>query len=75
MSFIRQGFYFMLSFSFPWFWLYHSAGLWAFLYAPIQAIAGTEATGWPSFFTAFLLYLVVAIIFEFAFRALKNAIP
>jgi len=75
MKFLRQSFYLFLGFTFPGFWIFHAGGFWSMLYRPIQVIIGSEATGWPSFITACLVYLVAVLIFECCYRLLKNAHP
>ncbi len=71
MNFIRQGFYLLLGFTFPGFWIFHASGFWSVLYRPIQMITGSEGTGWPSFITAGLVYLSMTIVFEYCYR-LRN---
>lgn len=75
MGFLRRGFYLLLGFTFPGFWLFHADGLLASLYLPLQKIFHTQATGWPSFITASLLYIATIVLFEFLARVLKNARP
>ncbi len=75
MGSLRRAFYLLLGFTFPGFWLFHASGLLASLYLPLQKLFHTEATGWPSFITASLIYIATTAIFEFFFRVLKNARP
>ncbi len=75
MGFLRRGFYLLLGFTFPGFWLFHAGGLLAPLYLPLQKLFHTEATGWPSFITASLIYISAIAVFEFFAGALKNARP
>ncbi len=75
MNTIRQGFYLLLGCTFPGFWAFHASGLWAALYRPLQIISNSEATGWPSFITAALLYTCTAVVFECLYRLLKDARP
>lgn len=75
MNFTRKAFYLLVGFSFPGFWIFHAGGLWSVLYKPIQMITGSEATGWPSFITASLVYLGMIIVFENFYRLLKNSRP
>lgn len=72
---VRRWFYLMLGFSFPTFWAFHSIGTLKILYQPIQWIASTEKTGWPSFITANLLYAVIIVIFEVIYRVRKEISP
>jgi len=74
-NFLRQGFYLLLGFTFPGFWIFHTGGFWSVLYRPIQMITGSEATGWPSFITACLIYFAAILVFECSHRLLKNAHP
>ncbi len=64
MSFLRRGFYLLIGFTFPGFWLLHAAGLLARLYHPLQLLFHTEATLWPSLITAIALYLGAVVCFE-----------
>lgn len=75
MKMLRSMCYLVLGFTFPLFWMYHAAGLWSFLYKPIQLLLGIEISGWPSFITAFLLYATGCLVLELFFRLLKNAQP
>ena len=75
MKVLRQSFYLVLGFTFPGFWIFHANGFWSVLYRPIQLISGSEATGWPSFFSACLIYLTAVLVFESCYRLLKNAQP
>jgi hypothetical protein len=70
---LRRGFYLILGFTFPGFWVFHAGGLLAGLYFPLQKIFHTRTTGWPSFFTACLLYCGLIMFFELFARAWKNA--
>lgn len=72
---LRRGFYLILGFTFPGFWVFHAGGMMSGLYFPLQKIFHTKATGWPSFFTAVLLYLGAIVLFELFARAWKNARP
>jgi hypothetical protein len=72
---LRQGFYLLLGLTFPGFWVFHAAGKLSILYRPLQWLAETETTGWPSFISASLLYLAVTVVFEFLFRILKEYHP
>ncbi len=68
----RKWFYLLLGFTFPFFWAFHAAGALEVLYYPVQIIASTAGTGWPSLITASLLYAVIAIVFEIICRTRKN---
>jgi hypothetical protein len=72
---LRQSFYLVLGLTFPGFWIFHAVGFWSMLYQPIQVISGSQATGWPSFITACLVYLAAVFIFEWSYRLLRNAHP
>ncbi|MDH3328394.1 MAG: hypothetical protein OEM01_04105 [Desulfobulbaceae bacterium] len=72
---VRRWFYVLLGFTFPFFWAVHAAGTLKVLYYPLQLIASTTVTGWPSFVTASLLYAVVAVVFEITHRTRKNLSP
>ena len=69
---MRKWFYLITGILFSFFWTFHSMGKLKALYHPIQKIAGTTSTGWPSFITASLLFMVVGIVFEITYRARKN---
>lgn len=75
MEYIRRGFYLILGFTFPGFWALHASGLVSVLYSPLQKLFSTEATGWPSFITACLLYIGMILLFELFSRAWKNVHP
>ncbi|PID71547.1 MAG: hypothetical protein CSA31_01950 [Desulfobulbus propionicus] len=75
MKILRLFSYLFMGFTFPLFWMYHAAGLWSFLYKPIQLLLQLENNGWPSFITAFLLYAAGIAVLELIFRLLKNAHP
>ena len=64
MSLLRRGFYLMIGFTFPGFWLLHASGLLAWLYGPLQRLFHTKATAWPALVTASLLYLGAVLLFE-----------
>jgi hypothetical protein len=64
MTAFRRYYYLLLGFSFPIFWMLHCEGLMSGLYRPIQRLFSTERCGWPSFISAFLLYLIITAIFE-----------
>lgn len=72
---MRRGFYLILGFTFPGFWMLHSGSLLAELYLPLQILFHTEATGWPSFITATLLYIGMILLFEFFIRAYDSTHP
>lgn len=72
---LRRWFYLVLGFTFPFFWAFHDAGMLKVLYLPLQLLASTSRTGWPSFVTASLLYTSVALIFEIMHRVRKNISP
>ena len=69
---MRKWFYLLLGFSFPFFWTAHSMGKMGVLYAPIQKLASTSSTGWPSFVSAAMLYIIFGVIFEVTYRARKS---
>ena len=69
---MRKWFYLLMGFTFPFFWTFHSMGKMKVLYYPIQKMTSTTSTGWPSFVSASLLYIVVCIAFEATYRARKN---
>lgn len=64
MPLLRRGFYLLIGFTFPGFWLLHASGLLAWLYHPLQRLFHTKAALWPSLITAVLLYLGVVLCFE-----------
>jgi hypothetical protein len=72
---LRRWFYLLLGFTFPFFWAFHDAGMLKVLYFPLQVLASTSSTGWPSFVTAFLLYLVLGMVFEIMYRIRKDISP
>ena len=72
---LRRWFYLLLGFTFPLFWAFHDAGMLKALYYPIQALASTSSTGWPSFISAVLLYLVVTACFEIMYRIRRSITP
>lgn len=45
------------------------------LYYPIQVIASTDNTEWPSLLTACLLYSIITAVFEILYRTRKNLTP
>lgn len=69
---MRKWFYLLMGFTFPFFWTAHSMGKLKALYYPIQKIASTTSTGWPSFISASILYIIVGVVFEATYRARKN---
>lgn len=75
MSFLRRGFYLIVGFTFPGFWMFHASGFGAALYRPIQTLFQSTAMGWPSLITAILLYLAAICCFEACWRLLKNTHP
>lgn len=75
MSYMRQAFYLLLGFSFPWFWMFHSSGFWAGIYAPLLGFLGEGARTWLSLISALIIYILAAVVFETAFRLIKNARP
>jgi len=72
---VRRWFYLLLGFSFPFFWAFHAAGTMKVLYYPIQVIASTDNTEWPSLLTACLLYSIITAVFEILYRTRKNLTP
>jgi len=64
MSLIKRIFYMLLGFSFPFYWAFHASGFAAIFYKPIQLIASTKSTFWPSFITAALTYVAVVVLIE-----------
>lgn len=72
---LRRWFYLVLGFTFPFFWAFHDAGMLKVLYSPLQLLASTSRTGWPSFVTAGLLYTAIAFIFEIMYRLRRNISP
>ena len=58
----------LLGFSFPFYWGFHMEGFANLLYRPIQVIASTESTMWPSFITAFLTYAGLIVLIERLWR-------
>lgn len=72
---IRRWYYLLAGFTFPFFWAFHAAGKLKILYYPIQMMASTKSTGWPSFITATLLYLAVTVVFEIMYRTRKDLTP
>jgi hypothetical protein len=72
---LRRGFYLIVGFTFPGFWLFHAAGYGASLYRPIQLLFQSTAVGWPSLITATLLYLAIIGCFEACWRLLKHVQP
>lgn len=66
---MRRGFYLILGFTFPGFWTFHAGGFASWLYRPLQTLCKTEATGWPSFITAFLIYIGLTVFVELFARA------
>lgn len=72
---LRRWFYLLLGFTFPFFWAFHDSGVLRVLYAPLQKLASTSSTGWPSFITAGLLYTIIGVIFEVMYRLRKNISP
>ena len=72
---MRRRFYLILGFTFPGFWTVHAGGLTSWLYRPLQVLCRTEATGWPSFITAGLIYTGLIVLFELFARAWSNTHP
>jgi hypothetical protein len=72
---VRRWFYFLLGLTFPIFWTLHAAGTLKILYYPLQLLASTASTGWPSFISASLLYTVAALVFEIMYRSRKSITP
>ncbi|MDD2467747.1 MAG: hypothetical protein PHI97_27520 [Desulfobulbus sp.] len=64
MHLLRRGFYLLIGFTFPGFWVLHASGFIAVLYRPLQLLFHTKAVGWPALITASLLYLGVIVGFE-----------
>ncbi|MGD9949230.1 MAG: hypothetical protein AB7U29_12230 [Desulfobulbus sp.] len=64
MHLLRRGFYLLIGFTFPGFWVLHASGLIAVLYKPLQLLFHTKAAGWPALITASLLYLGMIACFE-----------
>lgn len=64
MSILRRGFYLLIGFTFPGFWMLHASGWAAGLYKPVQILFATTAVGWPSLLTASLLYGSLMLFFE-----------
>ncbi len=64
MHLLRRGFYLLIGFTFPGFWLLHASGLFAWIYTPLQRLFHTKTALWPSLITASLLYLGAIICFE-----------
>ncbi len=75
MALFRRGFYLILGFTFPGFWMFHAGGYKAGMYLPIQKLFNTSSSGWPSLISASLLYLIAIVIFELTYRLLKDARP
>lgn len=75
MGFVRRGFYLILGFTFPGFWVFHASGFLSVLYRPLQLVFNTETTGWPSFISACTLYIGLTVLFELFFKAWKNVHP
>jgi hypothetical protein len=68
MTLFRRSFYMLLGFSFLFYWGFHMEGFADLLYRPIQVIASTESTMWPSFITAFLTYAGLIVLIERLWR-------
>lgn len=64
MAILRRGFYLLIGFTFPGFWMLHASGRAAGLYKPVQKLFATTAVGWPSLLTASLLYGSFVLCFE-----------
>lgn len=64
MGILRRGFYLLIGFTFPGFWMLHASGFAAGLYKPVQILCATTAVGWPSLLTASLLYGGLVLCFE-----------
>lgn len=75
MDTIRRGFYLLVGFTFPGFWVMHASGFMKSCYEPIQRIIGSESAGWPSFISASLIYLAVIIFYEGSYWLLKKHHP
>ena len=75
MTIIRRGFYLIIGFTFPGFWMLHASGFWDFLYKPLQLMFHTAAIGWPSLATALICYGAAIFCFEVCWRLLREAQP
>ena len=75
MSLIKRSFYILLGFSFPFYWMFHATGFADIFYKPIQFIASTENTTWPSFITATLTYVGLVVLIERLNRRRKSFNP
>ncbi|MGE4560789.1 MAG: hypothetical protein AB7E77_11350 [Desulfobulbus sp.] len=72
MHLLRRGFYLLVGFTFPGFWMLHASGLLDGLYKPLQMLFHTKAVGWPSLVTASLLYLGMIACFELPRHLFNN---
>ncbi len=70
MPFIRKSFYMIIGLTFPFFWAFHSTGFMNYLYLPLQLLTGSTGTGWPSFISAFCIYMICTVLFEGFYRCL-----
>lgn len=75
MTIVRRGFYLIVGFTFPGFWMLHASGFGAHLYRPIQQLLQTSSVGWPSLVTATVCYGTAILCFEICWRLIKNAQP
>ena len=75
MILLRRGFYLIVGFTFPGFWMLHASGFGAHLYRPIQQLFQTSAVGWPSLVTAASCYGAAILCFELCWRLIKDAQP
>ncbi len=75
MTLLRRGFYLIVGFTFPGFWMFHASGFYAHLYRPIQTLFHSPAIGWPSLITALLIYLAAIVCFEICYRLLQSSHP
>lgn len=75
MTILRRGFYLIIGFTFPGFWMLHASGFGTFLYRPIQLMFHTSAIGWPSLVTALLCYSMAIFCFEACRRLMRGAQP
>ncbi len=68
MQTIRRFFYAVIGFSWPFFYLFHSAGMWDHIYRPFTS---QEPVGfWPPFLSSILIYGLAIILFELCHKAL-----
>jgi hypothetical protein len=75
MSHIKRIFYMLLGFSFPFYWMFHATGFADIFYKPIQLVASTESTIWPSFITASLMYVGLVVLIERLYGRRENFNP